>query len=121
VDIDRDTGERKIEIKWPKSKQEAWERYLEDCPTRKGGCKSMEEWSRLYDQLMENNGNGDEWDKEVAALLGYTPEAGWKPQQRVEGVPNRIYDHVHYDENGNPDELVENKSGSLDSKQLVKD
>lgn len=121
VNIDRDTGERKIEITWPRWKQEAWERYLEDCPTRKGGCKSMEEWSRLYDQLMENNGNGDEWDKEVAALLGYTPEEGWKPQQRVEGVPNRIYDHVHYDENGNPDELVENKSGSLDSKQLVKD
>ncbi len=121
IDIDRDTGERKITISFPKWKQEAWERYLETCHLRPGGCKTMEEWSRLYDQLMENTGNGSEWDQKVAEIMGYTPEEGWAAQRHVEGVDGRRYDFVHYNEDGEPDELVENKSGRLDREQLEKD
>ncbi|WP_405180763.1 hypothetical protein OG225_06055 [Nocardia sp. NBC_01377] len=121
VDIDRDSGERKLTITFPKWKQEAWERYLATCHLRPGGCKTMEEWSRLYDQLMENTGNGSEWDNEVKELLGYSEENGYKAQKHVEGVDGRRYDFVHYDENGLPDELIENKSGRLDREQLTKD
>ncbi|MGW5572807.1 hypothetical protein ACWEVD_16525 [Nocardia thailandica] len=70
---------------------------------------------------MENSGTGSEYDQKVAEIMGYTPEEGWKPQQQVDGVPGRRYDFVHYDEDGEPDELVENKSGRLDREQLEKD
>ncbi|MEV0688197.1 hypothetical protein AB0I35_30460 [Nocardia sp. NPDC050378] len=121
VDIDKDSGERKMQITFPNWKQEAWERYLETCHLRRGGCKTMEEWSRLYDQLMENTGNGSEWDQKVAEIMDYTPEEGWAAQRHVEGVDGRRYDFVHYNEDGEPDELVENKSGRLDTEQLAKD
>ncbi|MEU2256833.1 hypothetical protein ABZ540_27035 [Nocardia xishanensis] len=120
-EVDPDTGAIKTGAIFPKWKQEAWERYLADCHTRPSGCLSMEEWSRKYDQLMENTSQGSEWDREVGALMGYTPENGWQPQRQVDGVPGRRYDFVHYDEDGEPDELVENKSGRLDNEQLEKD
>lgn len=120
-EFDPDTGAIKTRPVFPKWKQDAWERYLQECPTRPGGCMSMEEWSKKYDQLMENSSNGSEWDREVADITGYNEENGWKPQQHVDGVPGRRYDFVHYDENGTPDELVENKSGRLDTSQLDKD
>lgn len=120
-EVDPDTGVIKTTPVFPKWKQDAWERYLLNCGTRPGGCVSMEEWSRLYDQLMENTSNGSEWDQEVGELMGYTPENGWQPQRHVDDVDGRRYDFVHYDEDGYPDELVENKSGRLDGDQLVKD
>lgn len=120
-EIDPDTGVIKMQPVFPKWKQEAWERYLADCGTRPSGCLSMEEWSKKYDQLMENTANGTEWDQEVGEILGYTKEDGWHPQRHVEGVDGRRYDFVHYNEDGEPDELVENKSGRLDGEQLVKD
>lgn len=120
-EVDPDTGAIKTGSIFPKWKQDAWERYLADCHTRPSGCMSMEEWSKKYDQLMANVSQGTEWDREVADLMGYTPENGWKPQQRVEAVPDRVYDFVHYNEDGVPDEYVENKSGRLDDEQLVKD
>ncbi|MCP2290043.1 hypothetical protein [Nocardia amikacinitolerans] len=120
-EVDPDTGAIKTGAVFPKWKQDAWERYLADCHNRPSGCLSMEEWSKKYDQLMANSSQGSEWDREVGALMGYTPEDGWQPQRHVEGVPDRRYDFVHYNEDGVPDELVENKSGRLDNEQLVKD
>ncbi len=121
IEIDPETGVRKMLPVFPKWKQEAWERYQIDCVNRRGGCMTQEEWSRAYDQLMENSSKGSEWDREVAVIMGYTDEDGWKSQQQIDDVPSRRYDFVHYNEFGEPDELVENKSGRLDSEQLQKD
>ncbi|MBB5918429.1 hypothetical protein BJY24_007341 [Nocardia transvalensis] len=120
-EIDPDTGAIKTRPVFPKWKQDAWERYQADCVNRPSGCMSMEEWSKKYDQLMENSSNGSDWDQDVGELLGYTKENGWKPQQYVADIPGRRYDFVHYNEYGEPDELVENKSGRLDEDQLAKD
>lgn len=98
---------------FPKWKQDAWERYLAN-----GGDLSMEEWSKKYDQLMNNVSNGSEWDQEVRDIMGYKVEAGWLPQQRVPGIGvDRVWDFVNLQSR----ELVENKSGRIDYDQLVKD
>ncbi|MEV4157710.1 hypothetical protein AB0J48_32280 [Nocardia salmonicida] len=114
-------GRPKITITWSRWKEEAYQEYLKDCVTRRNGCVTREEWSRLYDQLRINELNGSEWDKKLWELNGYTEEDGWKREQYVEAIPGRRYDFVHYDEDGDPIELVENKSGALKSDQLVKD
>ncbi len=56
---------------FPKWKQDAWELYIAN-----GVDLTMEDWSRKYDQLMENVGNGSEWDLQVGDLLGCSEENG---------------------------------------------
>lgn len=100
---------------FPKWKQDAWERYIAN-----GGDLTMEEWSKKYDQLMENVGNGSEWDLQVGELLGYSEENGFIAQYRDPSiVDDRIWDYANTD----PDVrlLVENKSGRIDYAQLDKD
>src|SRR3546814_7567600 len=84
IEIDPETGVRKMLPVFPKWKQEAWERYQIDCVNRRGGCMTQEEWSRASDQLMENSSKGSEWDREVAVIVGYTDEDGWKSQRQID-------------------------------------
>ncbi|WP_072805554.1 hypothetical protein [Rhodococcoides yunnanense] len=113
-EIDED-GTIKTSPVFPKWKQDAWERYLAN-----GGDLSMEEWSKKYDQLMANVGNGSEWDIEVGELLGYNEENGFVAQYRDPSIAeDRVWDYANTDPAVQL--LVENKSGRIDYVQLEKD
>ena len=95
---------------FPKWKQDAWERYQGDL--------SMEEWSKAYDNLMNNVSNGSAWDQQVKEIMGYTEENGWISQCRDEDLaPGRVWDFCNEELNTS----IENKSGRIDPEQLAKD
>jgi hypothetical protein len=97
-----------------RAKWEAWQRYLE----RGGAHWDIDRWSDAYDQLQANASNGYWFDQHVAKINGYDGE-GWQSQYSDKTIVlGRRWDYVHFDATGNVTELVENKSGSLDPRQL---
>lgn len=111
IDIDENGNIKKTPL-FPPLKQKAWEEYL-----RNGGDYDIEKWSKAYDTLMENAATGSAYDKWVAEVMGYTKENGWVPQYVDDEIGGRRWDFA----NTALRELIENKSGRLDTEQLLVD
>ncbi|WP_078345283.1 hypothetical protein [Mycobacteroides chelonae] len=96
-----------------RAKWEAWQRYLE-----RGGDWDIDRWSQAYDQLKENATNGWWFDQQIADIMGYDKEDGWRSQYgNADIAAGRRWDWAQLVDD-TPIELVENKSGRLDFDQL---
>jgi hypothetical protein len=110
-------GSRKPTIRYfDRAKWEAWQRYK-----ARGGLWDIDRWSKAYDQLKANAANGYWYDQQVADIMGYNKDDGWRKQYtNNEIVPGRRWDWAQI-ANNRVVELVENKSGRLDFDQLTAD